>query len=117
VTPNNDDLYAALACANALEQKYRKGNGVTVELQAANALRLLCDAVGALRDEIAVVAAAEREACAKVIDDMADYLEKEMEPDGLVAWVRQHAAEIRDRGQAFGIRGGLAHDTQSGVKK
>lgn len=52
-----------------------------------------------LRDEAELKAAvaAEREACAKVIDDMADYLEKEMEPDGLVAWVRQHAAEIRDR--------------------
>jgi hypothetical protein len=53
VTSNNDDLYAALACANALEQKYTKGNGVTVELQAANSLRLLCDEVGTLRDQIA----------------------------------------------------------------
>ena len=66
---NNDDLMGALACASLLEEKYTRGGGVTFELQAANSLRLLCDEVGALRDEIAVAVAVEREACAKVAEE------------------------------------------------
>jgi K+/H+ antiporter YhaU regulatory subunit KhtT len=42
----------------------------------------------------------EREACAKVLDEMADYMESEMEPSESVAWVRSKAAAIRARGQA-----------------
>jgi hypothetical protein len=65
----NDDLEAALACAALLEEKYANG-AMTFELQAANSLRLLCDEVHAFRDEIAFAVAAEREACAKVCDDI-----------------------------------------------
>ena len=42
---------------------------------------------------------AEREACAKVVDKMADYMEQEMEPSESVVWVRNHAAAIRARGE------------------
>lgn len=42
---------------------------------------------------------AEREACAKVLDEMADYMESEMEPSESVAWVRSKAALIRARGE------------------
>lgn len=47
-----------------------------------------------------LVAAAEREDCAKVLDEMADYMESEMEPNEAVAWVRSKAAMIRARGEA-----------------
>lgn len=39
----------------------------------------------------------EREANAKVLDEMADYMESEMELSTAVAWVRSKAAEIRAR--------------------
>jgi hypothetical protein len=51
-------------------------------------------------DDLGRFAAAEREACAKVLDEMADYMESEMEPSESVAWVRSKAAAIRARGQA-----------------
>jgi len=44
-------------------------------------------------------AAEEREACAKVLDDMADDMAREMEPSPAVAWIRSKAAIIRARGQ------------------
>lgn len=46
------------------------------------------------------VAAEEREACAKVLDHMADEMVREMEPSTAVAWVQSKAASIRARGQA-----------------
>ena len=41
---------------------------------------------------------AEREACAKVFDAMADQMVEDMEPSTAIAWVRSKAAEIRARG-------------------
>ena len=46
----------------------------------------------------ALVAAAEREACAKVLDEMADDMVREMEPSTAVAYVRSKAAVIRAKG-------------------
>ena len=46
------------------------------------------------------VRAEEREACAKVLDDMADDMAREMEPSTAIAYVRSKAAEIRARGKA-----------------
>lgn len=43
---------------------------------------------------------AEREACAKVLDEMADDMVREMEPSTAVAYVRSKAEAIRARGQA-----------------
>ena len=40
---------------------------------------------------------AENEACAKVLDKMADQMMADMEPSTAVAWVRSKAAEIRAR--------------------
>jgi len=44
-----------------------------------------------------LVAAKEREACAKVLDAMADQMVEDMEPSTAIAWVRSKAAEIRAR--------------------
>ena len=43
---------------------------------------------------------AEREACAKVLDQMADKAEQDCEPSRLVAYYREKAAAIRARGTA-----------------
>jgi hypothetical protein len=42
---------------------------------------------------------AEREACAKVLDEMAEDMEREMEPSTAIAYVRSKAATIRARGK------------------
>jgi hypothetical protein len=47
----------------------------------------------------ALVAAAEREACARVLDEMADDMAREMEPSTAIAYVRSKAALIRARGE------------------
>jgi hypothetical protein len=39
----------------------------------------------------------EREACAKVLDEMAEDMEREMEPSTAIAYVRSKAATIRAR--------------------
>ena len=46
-----------------------------------------------------LVRADEREACAKVIDEMAEDMEREMEPSTAIAYVRSKAAVIRARGE------------------
>ena len=43
--------------------------------------------------------AAEREACAKVLDEMADQMAADMEPSTAIAWVHNRAAAIRARGE------------------
>lgn len=43
---------------------------------------------------------AEREACAKLLDQMADEAEQDCEPSSLVAYYREKAAAIRARGTA-----------------
>ena len=43
--------------------------------------------------------AEEREACAKVIDEMAEDMVREMEPSTAIAYVRSKAAAIRARGE------------------
>lgn len=41
----------------------------------------------------------EREACAKVLDDMAIEMEKDFAPSAAVDWLRSRAKDIRARGQ------------------
>jgi hypothetical protein len=66
--------------------------GCTCQWQmASHSLRLLCDEVGALRDEIAVAVAAEREACAKLCDEVGN------QDANTHAW--DAAAAIRARGE------------------
>lgn len=43
--------------------------------------------------------AKEREECAKVLDEMAEDMEREMEPSTAIAYVRSKAATIRARGE------------------
>lgn len=49
---------------------------------------------------IAEAVAKEREACAKVLDEMAEDMVREMEPSSAIAYVRSKAAVIRARGLA-----------------
>jgi predicted kinase len=46
-----------------------------------------------------LVRADEREVCAKVLDEMAEDMEREMEPSTAIAYVRSKAATIRARGE------------------
>lgn len=48
----------------------------------------------------AASASVEREACAGVLDEMADDMVREMEPSTAAAYVRSKAAAIRARGRA-----------------
>jgi hypothetical protein len=41
----------------------------------------------------------EREACAKVLDEMAEQMVADMEPSTAIAWVRNRAEFIRARGE------------------
>lgn len=43
--------------------------------------------------------AQEREACARVLDEMADQMVADMEPSTAINWVRNNAAAIRARGE------------------
>ncbi len=43
--------------------------------------------------------AQEREACARVLDEMADQMAADMEPSAAINWVRNRAAAIRARGE------------------
>ena len=58
-----------------------------------------------------LVRADEREACAKVFDEMANQMVADMEPSTAIFWVRSKAAEIRARGEATS-RGGR-HERRS----
>ena len=51
------------------------------------------------RSELEAAVKAEREACAKVLDEMADQMVADMEPSPAINWVRNRAAAIRARGQ------------------
>ena len=52
----------------------------------------------------ALVAETEREVCAKVLDEMAEDMVREMEPSTAIYFVRSKAASIRARG-AVELRG------------
>ncbi len=45
----------------------------------------------------AASASVEREACAKVLDEMVDQMIADMEPSTAINWVRNRAAAIRSR--------------------
>jgi len=53
-----------------------------------------------IRQAVSQAIASEREACARVLDEMADDMAREMEPSTAIAYVRAKAAAIRARGQA-----------------
>lgn len=65
--------------------------------QVTQEVRDAFDALCKGRVEAAVKA--EREACAKVIDEMAEDMVREMEPSTAIAYVRSKAAAIRARGE------------------
>jgi hypothetical protein len=55
--------------------------------------------VNILTDALAQAKAEEREACAQILDEMADDMAREMEPSTAIAYVRSKAAAIRARGE------------------
>lgn len=55
--------------------------------------------IEASMEAIEAAVLAQREACAKVLDEMADQMVADMEPSTAIAWVRSKAAAIRARGQ------------------
>lgn len=57
----------------------------------------------------------EREACAGVLDEMADDMVREMEPSTAVAYVRSKAAAIRERSANARARGENKMSTVSGL--
>jgi hypothetical protein len=57
-----------------------------------------CENKGCVAVREAVLA--EREACVRVLDEMADDMAREMEPSTAIAYVRSKAAAIRARSQA-----------------
>ena len=61
-----------------------------------------CDGIWCNADQLErfaeLVRADEREACAKVLDEMAAQMVAEMEPSTAIAWVRNRAEFIRARG-------------------
>lgn len=50
-----------------------------------------------VRQAVSQAIANEREACARVLDEMADDMAREMEPSTAIAYVRSKAAAIRAR--------------------
>lgn len=50
-----------------------------------------------IRQAVSQAIANEREACARVLDEMADDMAREMEPSTAIAYVRSKAAAIRAR--------------------
>lgn len=67
------------------------------EAEAYNSIKVMCGEVLRLAEEMV---STEREACAKVLDEMADQMVADMEPSPAINWVRNRAAAIRARGQA-----------------
>ena len=67
-----------------------------LQIHTADDARDLVDEI--MWREINAHVAAEREACAKVLDEMADEAEADMEPSALVTYYREKAAAIRARG-------------------
>jgi vacuolar-type H+-ATPase subunit E/Vma4 len=55
--------------------------------------------VNILTDALAQAKAEEREACAQILDEMADDMVREMEPSTEIAYVRRKAAAMRARGE------------------
>lgn len=64
-----------------------------VTQEVRNAFDALC------KGRVEAAVKAEREACAKVIDEMAEDMVREMEPSTAIAYVRSKAAAIRARGE------------------
>jgi hypothetical protein len=69
---------------------YKKANGWGVEGWEKT--------IKELKQFAALVAASEREACANVLDEMAEDAERDHEPSVCVRYYREKAAAIRARG-------------------
>ena len=103
----NEELerFAELVAAaerKALAKEFSETVTKTLESLAATTLMTSPPMPMAIKNlnAIAAAVAAERDACAKVLDEMADEAEADMEPSALVTYYREKAAAIRARGNA-----------------
>ena len=99
-TLNLDDVYPAQRelLREALEAAKKSQEQITTLTALCETLNKLQEtAVGMMKPAIAMAVQKEREANAKVLDEMADQMAADMEPSTAVAWVRKKAEEIRAR--------------------
>jgi len=99
-TLNLDDVYPAQRglLREALEAAKRSQEQIATLTAMCETLNKLQEtAVNMIKPAIEAAVLKEREANARVLDEMADYMESEMELSTAVAWVRSKAAEIRAR--------------------
>jgi hypothetical protein len=101
-TLNIDDVYPTQRelLREALEAAKKSQEQIAALTAMCETLNKLQEtAVDMIKPAMEAAVLKEREACALVLDDMADDMEREMEPSTAVAYVRSKAAAIRARGQ------------------
>jgi hypothetical protein len=99
-TLNLDDVYQRKLLREALEaarQSQEQISGLSALCETLNKLQET--AVQMIQPAVGAAVQKEREACARLIDGMADDMEREMESSYAIAWVRSKAAAIRARGE------------------
>lgn len=100
-TLNFDDVYPAQRkllreVLEAAKQSQEQISGLSALCEMLNKLQET--AVQMIQPAVDAAVHKEREACARLIDGMADDMEREMESSYAISWVRSKAAEIRARG-------------------
>lgn len=101
-TLNFDDAYPAQRellreALEAAKQSQEQISGLSALCEALNKLQET--AVQMIQPAVDAAVHKEREACARLIDGMADDMEREMESSYAISWVRSKAAAIRARGE------------------
>lgn len=93
-----DDLERFAAFVAAAERERFYGQVKPTECVNGCPANQICDYCQIVEPVKALIAD-EREACAKVLDEMANDMVREMEPTYAIEWVRNRAAFIRARGE------------------
>jgi len=99
-TLNFDDAYLAQRelLREALEAAKKSQEQIATLTAMCETLNKLQEiAVEMIKPAIEAAVLKEREANARVLDEMADQMVADMEPSAAVAWVRSKAEEIRRR--------------------
>lgn len=101
-TLNLGDVYPAQRkllreALEAARQSQEQISGLSALCETLNKLQET--AVQMIQPAVDAAVQKEREACARLIDGMADDMEREMESSYAIAWVRSKAAAIRARGE------------------
>jgi hypothetical protein len=99
-TLNFDDAYPAQRellreALEAAKRSQEQISGLSALCETLNKLQET--AVQMIKPAVEAAVLKEREANARVLDEMADQMVADMEPSAAVAWVRSKAEEIRRR--------------------